>query len=535
MVAVEQERVRPQILPAPRSRFATLIPDLALVAACVTLFYCLFLFEGYGKLFRDSDAGWHIRTGETILATGTIPHTDPYSFSRAGQPWFDWEWLSDVAAGAAHRAAGLGGVALLYAVAIAAGVWLWFRLHWMVGGNFFLAAAMAPLLLTTCSLHWMARPHIFGWLFLLATVIFAERVGAGLMVIALLTALWANMHASFFLAPVIFLIYAAGAGLRSLFWDVGQDDILRGGSLPPPEGRLPIGRSLPSCPTTYFLSAALVSTLAPLANPYGWHLYTHVFHYLTDSRLLARIGEYQSFDFHSAGAGQIAAALLIGAAGGVLALSRRRPEHFLLAALFSTMALRSARVLPIAALLLLPLANGAITSSLARASGLKPRFRRALDSFLAYSARLHSLDARASGLMLAPLAVAACFALLQAPGIRAATGFPAGEFPVAAYSHIPASARLFATDKFGGYLIYRSAGALKVFFDGRSDFYGADFLIRYGRLVQVRAGWQQDWNSFGFSHALLPPDAPLRAALEQAGWRAVYSDQTAVLLVASGT
>jgi len=99
---------------------AWVVPDLALVAACVTLFYCLFLFQGYGKLFRDSDAGWHIRTGEAILSTGDLPRTDPYSFTRAGQPWFAWEWMTDVAAGAVDRAAGLSGVALFYAAAIAA-------------------------------------------------------------------------------------------------------------------------------------------------------------------------------------------------------------------------------------------------------------------------------------------------------------------------------------------------------------------------------------------------------------------------------
>jgi hypothetical protein len=291
---------------------------------------------------------------------------------------------------------------------------------------------------------------------------------------------------------------------------------------------------LPSRPT-YYLSAALVSALAPLANPYGWHLYTHVFRYLTDSELLSRIGEYQSFDFHSAGSAQIAATLLIGFAGGILALSRRRIEHFLLAALFSFLALRSARVLPLAALVLLPLANGVITHALEEARGLAPRVRRALDGFLDYSARLRQLDARGNGLLLAPLAVAACFALLETPGFRAATGFPPDQFPVAAYSHIPPGARLFAPDKFGGYLIYRSAGTRKVFFDGRSDFYGADFLKQYGRLVQVRPGWQQYWNSFAFTYALLPVDAPLRAALEQAGWRAVYSDRTSVLLTPSGT
>src|SRR5690349_24865940 len=97
-----------------RVRRAWFVPDVALVAACVTLFYCLFLFQGYQKLFRDSDAGWHIRNGESILARGSLPHTDPYSFTRAGQAWYAWEWLSDVAVGALHRAGGLNAVALFY-------------------------------------------------------------------------------------------------------------------------------------------------------------------------------------------------------------------------------------------------------------------------------------------------------------------------------------------------------------------------------------------------------------------------------------
>ncbi|HTX39643.1 MAG TPA: hypothetical protein VME43_31720, partial [Bryobacteraceae bacterium] len=256
----------------------------------------------------------------------------------------------------------------------------------------------------------------------------------------------------------------------------------------------------------------------PLANPYGWHLYQHVYRYLTDSELLSRIGEFQSFDFHTPGSAQILATVIIGIAGGTLALTAGRWEHFALAMAISAMALRSARALPLSALLLLPVANRAIAENLP--------FQR----FEAYCGRLRALDARLSGLALAPLLVLAAGGLLRA----APAGFPPSEFPVAAYSHLPAGGRLFAPDKFGGYLIYRSAGRRKVFFDGRSDFYGADFLKQYSRLVQVRPGWRDLWDSWHFSHALLPNDYPLVPALEQIGWRATYRDSVVTLLAAPG-
>lgn len=466
------------------------LPDLAWVAAAVTLFYCLFLFQGYRRLFRDSDAGWHIRNGEAILATRELPMTDPYSFTRAGQAWYAWEWAADVAVGAVDREAGLSGVALFYAAAIAAGVWLWFQLHWALDGGFLLAGAMAPLLLSTCNLHWLARPHVLSWLFLLTAVLCAERrhgrwgwrqaVG-----VAAFTALWANVHASFFFAPLIALIY------------VVRD--------------------------RRFLWVAAVAAVAPLANPYGWRLYQHVFRYLTDSELLAHVGEFQSFDFHAAGAGQIIATLIVGMTGGGLALAQRRWEHFALAVLFTALALRSARALPLAALVLLPIANAAITRWLGPCG------------FVDYSRRLRSLDARFRGLALSPLLLLACFAFLRTPAIAAATGFPPDQFPVAAYSHLPAAGRLFAPDMYGGYLIYRSSGAAsqasrRVFFDGRSDLYGAAFLKDYARMVQVRPGWREYWESFHFTAALVPDDWSLIAALEQIGWTPVYRDGTATLL-----
>ena len=140
--------------------------------------------------------------------------------------------------------------------------------------------------------------------------------------------------------------------------------------------------------------------------------------------------------------GQILAAVMVGMLGGVLALAGRRPERFLLAVLVTTLALRSARVLPIAALLLLPLANAGITESLKRAAGLKLRLREGLDGFLTYSARLRVLDLRQNGLALAPVALLLCFGILRTPGIRAATGFAPISFrwrPTPTFPRMPAS------------------------------------------------------------------------------------------------
>ncbi len=439
-----------------------------MAAACVTLFYCLFLFQGTQQLFRDSDAGWHIRNGEAILATGALPHTDPWSFTRAGQPWYAWEWLSDVGTGAIHRSFGLRGVALFYGVAIAAGVWLWFRLHWALGGNFLIACAMAPLLLSTCNIHWLARPHVLSWLFLLwAMFPGVPRFTAPVVL------LWANIHPSFFFAGL------RAAGLRP----------------------------------AHLLRFLAIVALVPLLNPYGPQLYVHVWRYLTDTDLLSRIGEFQSFDFHAAGAGQIIATLIVGMIGGTLALTQKRTHHFVIAILITAMALRSARALPLTALLLLPIANASITAALARYPG-----------FLKYGDNLRAFDRRFTGLALIPLILFATWKLMPP------AGFPPDQFPVAAYSHIPAGARLFAPDKYGGYLIYRSNGTMKAFFDGRSDLYGAEFLKQYGRMVQLRPGWREYWESFHFTHALVPVDAPLGPALTQIGWKELYRDKTAVLL-----
>src|SRR5437867_4334228 len=86
------------------------LSDLAFLTPILVLFWCT---TGVGWLLTDSDTGWHIRAGEWILKNGSVPATDIFSFTKAGQPWFAWEWLSEVLMALIHRDFGLAGIVLV--------------------------------------------------------------------------------------------------------------------------------------------------------------------------------------------------------------------------------------------------------------------------------------------------------------------------------------------------------------------------------------------------------------------------------------
>lgn len=498
---------------APRGVVYWLAPNVSFLVAALTFCYGLFLDEGARKLFRDSDTGWHIRTGERIAAGHGLPRLDPYSFTRSGAEWFAWEWGADVLMGAAHRWDSLRGVALLISAVVALTVWIWFRLQWALGTNFFLACAVAAPVLTTLNLHWLARPHTMSWLLLLLAVWWMELGGEMFrgkhaVGFAALGAVWANVHASFFFLPALALAYAAGQLLRQWLWT-----------------ETPRWK--------WYALAAVCSAAGTLLNPYGPTLHVHVTRYLMNRELLSRVGEFQSFNFHVQGASQILLVVLIAAMGAPLALMRRRPDHFLIICGLLALALRSARALPLVALVALPFAVSAITDALGRAATLRQSLAARLHAALAYSHRVQAYETRCGGYALAPAIFALALVILHAPAVAARANFPAEEFPVqaaAAVAQLPAQARILAPDKFGGYLIYRFNGERKVYFDGRSDFYGVDFMKDYIRLIEMRPGWADQLDRFGFTHALLPKNYSLVDGLTARGWTELYRDETTVLL-----
>ena len=66
------------------------------------------------------DLGYQLRTGDLILSAGTLPRTDPFTFSAAGLEWVVQQWAAAVALALAFRPAGWAGLLVLRAVIVAA-------------------------------------------------------------------------------------------------------------------------------------------------------------------------------------------------------------------------------------------------------------------------------------------------------------------------------------------------------------------------------------------------------------------------------
>src|SRR6202030_279679 len=132
------------------------LSDLAFLTPILVLFWCT---SGVGWLLTDSDTGWHIRAGEWILKNGRVPATDLFSFTKAGQPWFAWEWLSDVLMAVVHGHSGLAGIVLVSLLVVGATSVCVYRNTLEESGHRVVAIALTGLAMAASTIHWLARAH----------------------------------------------------------------------------------------------------------------------------------------------------------------------------------------------------------------------------------------------------------------------------------------------------------------------------------------------------------------------------------------
>ena len=147
------------------------------------------------------------------------------------------------ATGAAHR---LGGLAASWTVRFRdRGLYLDLRAIALGRGRKFSASLChVDIASSTGNIHWLARPHVFGWLLLIGFVLHLEKDSPRLWVIALVSAIWATYTAKLFLAPLTLLIYAASFMLRPLIWTLDKADEWKKARWSPSLGRPLLSRRL---------------------------------------------------------------------------------------------------------------------------------------------------------------------------------------------------------------------------------------------------------------------------------------------------
>jgi hypothetical protein len=487
--SIEQEtHFAPAKSPVPT--WAT--PSLADICACAVFLWMLVYAFSPGPVgpLYDASTGFQIRVGQWIAEHRAVPHNDVFSFTRPGQPYFAWEWLSNLGLFAAYSLAGLKGVLLIACGIIAATLWLLLRRMAATGANALIIVAVLHLVVGASSIHYLARPHIITLFFFALTI--GRPVNWWLVP---LTALWANLHGGFAAFVVSLLILAVGYCLERNF----------------AKGR----------------RTALVATacgFASLLNPYGWREHAHIIEYMRAKWVTDFVLEFQPPRLGTLEGHYFEILMVLGLAAATRLCYKRRFAEALLIIAWVHAGLTSVRHIPILAICAAP----AIAELLMDVWSSIPLRRGSSWAVMNDIARDHAPGFLRTSVAFPVLLLIVCVAPLPWP-----TDFPAARYPVdvaTRQANLLAGARVFTTDSWGDHLVFRNYPRQRVFIDGRCDFYGEKITSDYNRALAAQPGWQQLFEQAGVNAVLVSPDTPLSAALAASpSWQHVESTPQADL------
>jgi hypothetical protein len=464
---------------------------------------------GWQGLLTDADLGWHIRTGEYILDTHTVPSHDLYSFSKPNAPWYAWEWLTDILAAELHRWAGLKGIVLVAGVLIA--IFATTLIRRMAGKNAHVMVALGVALLGVgcSSIHFLARPHILTMVLLSFSVWVIEsdreRKSRRIWWLVPLTAVWTNLHGGFLALIAVLGLTAVGTAGEAWFARSGTiRDALR-----------------------YFALTAACAA-ASLINPYGWRLHIHMSDYLQSEFIRSVVQEFQSPSFRTENMLQFEILLLLGVMVAAGLFRRRRIVEGLWILYWGHMALGSVRHVPVFVAVTTPILAAELSGWWRSATanvkkGSLPGILNQIAADCLPGFRRFSLW---------PAAAVVALAFIGAP-IQWPTDFPDLIFPTAIVhknADLILHSRVLTTDQWADYLIYTNPRQ-KVFVDGRSDFYGPTVGGEYLDLVGGQWNWQKIMDKYQFNLALLPTQFSVTQLLKiSPNWRVLEDDGKRVLL-----
>jgi hypothetical protein len=474
--------------------------------AMLTMLVVAIAFMMENKGIQDPDIWWHLRNAEYLFQHHELPRQDMFSFTVAGHPWINHEWLAEIPFYLAWRATGLVGVKIL-TIAVIELIFLGLvYLCYQESRNFKASVAACCLSIFLATVSFGPRTVLFGYLYLVVLLIilqrFRQKGTAPLWLIPPLFCLWINTHGSWSLGLVVFGIIAV-AGLAKGTW-----------------GRL---EAAPWTPLQWrkLLITGLASVAALFLNPFGSRLVLYPFDLAFRQKLnISHVAEWVSVDFHDS-RGKLVLLVLLGLFLSSLLRNRRwtlTELGLLLFGLYS--GLTYIRFLFLLAVLAAPL--------IAKLLDFVPPYRPQDDTpFI-----------NAFVILLLIGAILYYWPKSAELERSVAQHYPAQVLPFLK-AHPPAGPMLNFY-LWGGYLGWNDRN-VKVFVDSRVDvFEYAGVLQDYLDLLALKQPMSL-LDKYHIRYVLFPPAEPLTYVLEHdPRWKVIYSDQLSVMLertaeVSSGT
>lgn len=475
------------------------------------------------------DFWWHLKIGQIIFDTASIPKIDLFSFTAAGKPFIVQNWLAECAYYLAYR---LGGFSLVICLSVALLVAALLPVYGLVRRNacrLWIGVAAAGLV--TFAIPCNVRPQVFSFpLFAVCLWILYEYRDARrdrLWLLPLLMLLWVNLHGAFVVGLGLVALFLACEAIRSLL-------------APPAPARLS-GRQLQK------LSLVLVFCLAAtMLNPEGYKVYSYVQTVINDRSSQQFVVEWQPPRINTV-QGAFLFYLPFFITLTALICARRRPDltdltlFFGFAAFGLTATRNSVWFIlvnsPVLARHLSTMDWGSVRAKLASQSSL---------SSPAVAVRRRSLDGvRSLSWLNYLIAGSACLVVLvMSPWVQSRV-YHASLFesktPVGAIDYMDQhalSGNIFHPQAYGDYLIWRLWPRQRSFFDGRVHLFGEDFVRSYQQVFRD-SHWEDILARFQIRYLLLEKDGDtkwgsqriIEDARKSKGWRVLFEDGLSILFV----
>jgi hypothetical protein len=166
-----------------------------------------------------TDLTYHLRAGDEILTSGRIPTVDAWTFTVAGEPWFDQQWGAQLILTAVYRVGGWLGLVVFRAALVGLIAATVFELCRRQGTGVRVAAWLALGAFAVAAPALALRPQLLAMALFAVTLLLVTDRDAHprrLWAVPVIAVIWANAHGSFFLAPLVLgLAWLADVELRS--------------------------------------------------------------------------------------------------------------------------------------------------------------------------------------------------------------------------------------------------------------------------------------------------------------------------------